>query len=336
MLGGKMVALEDWAQLDTPDMYFTKEYHGVSAALEHDFSRYVLLKWQDNTGTVHLPLVLREIGGQGYFDATNAYGFGGPWVTGSPDVPAFRRYVDAWAKEHRVVATFLQFHPLFDIHPAIADAFGVQKTGESVVWDLQSDDLVGQMAANHRRNWRRAVRAGVEAKITYQPTETESFRRLYEIGMQRLSVRSFYWFPDEYWTRLGQQLGPRSLQVEAVYEGRTIASVWCLLGNNTLHFHLNGATDEGRDLRGTFVAHLAAAQWGQDHGFAIGHLGGGAHEALLDFKQRFDPASARRDFSVATLIHDAAEYQRFSAGLPETNFFPPWRDPELEITALSA
>lgn len=334
MLGGKTVALEDWAKMDTPDVYFTNEYHSVSAVLERDYSRYELLKWQDTTGTIHLPLVLREIVGQGCFDATNAYGFGGPWITGAPDMLAFRQFFDRWAREQQVVSTFLQFHPLFDIPPALAAAFSVQKTGETVVWNLQSDDLVGHMAANHRRNWRRAVRAGVEARITYQPTETKSFRRLYELGMQRLGAKPFYWFSDAYWARLQDQLGARSLQVDAVYEGRAIASVWCLLGNDTLHFHLNGASDEGRDLRGTFVAHLAAAQWGQEQGFSVGHLGGGAQEALLDFKQRFDPATPRRDFFIARMVHDADRFRDVAAGLPETQYFPPWRDPAFSVTTV--
>lgn len=334
MLGGTAVALEDWAMMDTPDVYFTREYHDVSAVLERDFSQYVLLKWHDTTGTIYLPLVLREISGQGCFDATNAYGFGGPWTTGAPDVTAFRQFLDEWAREHRVIATFLQFHPLMDIPSAVADVFSLQKAGESIVWDLQSDDLVAHMAANHRRNWRRALRAGVETRITYQPTETESFRRLYELGMQRLAARPFYWFCDEYWARLRDQLGQRSLQVDAIYDGRTIASVWCLIGNDTLHFHLNGASDEGRDLRGTFVAHLAAAQWGKEQGLSVGHLGGGAQEALLDFKQRFDPASPRRDLFIGRLIHDAGRFRELSTGLPQTQYFPPWRDPSLSATTV--
>lgn len=336
MFGGKTVALEDWANMDTPDVYFTKEYHEVSARLETDSSEVVLLKWQDNAGIVYLPLVLREIPGQDYFDATNAYGFGGPWVEGHPDVHAFRQYFDDWAMEHRVVASFLQFHPLFHIDSAVAQIFSVKKAGETVVWNLKSDDLLGQMAANHRRNWRRAHRAGVETRVIHNPGSTESFRSLYEVGMKRLSARAFYWFPDEYWTGLENQLGERSIQVDAIYEGRIIASVWCLLGNDALHFHLNGATDEGRNLRGTFVAHLAAAQWGQEQGYSLGHLGGGANAALLDFKHRFDPATPNRDFYISTLVHDEVGFRQFSTGLPETSFFPPWRNPDIKTTTVFA
>src|SRR5699024_2266229 len=157
------------------------------------------------------------------------------------------------------------------------------KVAETIAWNLRTDDLIGQLAANHRRNWRKADRAGVEARIIPNPSDTKTFRVLYENTMQRLGTKSFYWFPEAYWSGLENELSEHSLQVDAVYQGRTIASVWCLLGRDYMHFHLNGTTDESQDLRGTFIAHLAAAEWGRDQGYELAHLGGGSDESLLNF-----------------------------------------------------
>lgn len=327
MAPGHLSQIDHWHTSDPPDIYFTRDYFDVSASLEPDFAESVLLQWQDDTGVVYLPLLLRTISDEPYFDATNAYGHGGPWLDGEPNLSAFRCYLDDWARQRGVVSSFIQFHPLLENGPAFASVLGAQKVGQTIAWNLNTDDLVGQMAANHRRNWRKADRAGVEARLLPNPSNSENFRFLYEISMQRLGVKSFYWFPEAYWSGLQNKLGDRSLQVDAVYQGRTVASVWCLLGRDYMHFHLNGATDEGRDLRGTFIAHVAAAEWGRDQGYKLAHLGGGSDESLLNFKQRFDPSSARRDFYTAKIIHDQTVFSRLSQGLSETRFFPPWRAP---------
>ena len=87
------------------------------------------------------------------------------------------------------------------------------------------------------------------------------------------------------------------------------------------------STLQGRDLWGPVVAHVATAQWAQEHGFTVGHLGGGSGESLLEFKGRFDPTSQPRDFHIMQLVHDAENYRSLTQGLPETPYFPAWRDP---------
>lgn len=324
---GNAASLDKWTTLSTPDIYFTKEYHEVSAHIEADFADYVLLEWQDNNGVVYLPLVLREIPKCGYFDATNAYGYGGPWVEGAPNLEGFRRFMDDWMVDHKVVDTFIQFHPLFDYAAVFADVLPLNKAGQTVVWNFETDDLIAQMASGHRRNWRKAIRAGLEVQVTPHPADLTEFRHLYELSMQRLNTRSFYFFPDAYWEGLQEHLRDKLVQIDAVYEGRVVASCLNFLGPDYVHFHLNGATDEGRELRGPFVAHVGGALWAQEHGFSHGNLGVTPAGSLLEFKDRFDPATPHRDFYVARIVHDRPNFQKLSAGLPETRYFPPWRDP---------
>src|SRR5699024_9405889 len=129
------------------------------------------------------------------------------------------------------------------------------------------------------------------------------------------------------WAGRQNKLRDPALQVDAVYQGRTVASAGCLLGRGYMHFHLYGATEAGRDLRGTCIAHVAAAGCGRDQGYKLAHLGGGSDESLLNCKPRFDPSSARRDFYTAKIIHAQTVFSRLSQGLSETRFFPPWRAP---------
>lgn len=331
---GNIYRGEQWQAISTPDVYFTQQYYQMSALLESDVAETVLLEWNDDAGSIRMPLIVRNIPGTDFFDATSAYGYGGPWSEGSPNLIEFRQFFDEWAHANQVVSSFLRFHPLLDNALAFSDIFRVKKMGQTAAWDLsRSQDLVSTMASNHRRNWRKAERAGVEPRITLHPAETASFEYVYEVAMDRLSADSFYHFSTDYWAAMRTDMRHMTLQADAVYEGRVIASVWCLLGRDYLHFHLNGTTDEARELRGAFVAHMAAAQWGRDNGYATAHLGGGyggATSALLDWKHRYDPETPLRDFYIATVVHDTEIFEQLASRAAETSFFPPWRAQTVE------
>src|SRR5690606_29438864 len=153
----------------------------------------------------------------GYLDATSAYGYGGPWIEGTPNLLKFKGYLDSWAAQNNVVTTFLRFHPLLNNANALSAVLPTIYAGPTAGWDLQTaDDLVSAMSKNHRKSWRRAVRAGVEARVTPYPYDVESFQNIYETSMNRLSADSFYWFTEEYWDSLRDELSGSSLLVEAL------------------------------------------------------------------------------------------------------------------------
>lgn len=339
LANGRVVATSEWAGIATPDVYFTQEYHATSALADPDFSRSVLLEWSDDAGSVYLPLMLRTIEGQDCFDATSAYGYGGPWFEGQPDLLSFRRFFDDWARDNHVVSTFLRFHPLLNNAENFLEILPVKHVGQTAVWNLEeSDGLVEGMSKNHRKSWRRAVRAGVEARVRENPDDVDDFRRLYELSMGRLSADSSYWLSEQYWASLRDRLGKNSLLVEAVYEDRVVAAVWCLVSENYLHFHLSGTTDEGRQLGGAFICRVAAAQWALEAGKSQAHFGGGVGgtgSSLLDWKRRFDESASLLDFSVANVIHDEENFARLADGYPRNGFFPPWRDPKGKIECMS-
>lgn len=330
---GREVSKQEWVSISTPDVYFSHAYYQTSAFAEPDFARIVLLEWRDEKGVVHLPLIVRQVPGEELFDATSAYGYGGPWVTGSPDLDGFRKYFDAWARENSVVTSFIRFHPLLGNGKRFSEVFPIKSAGKTAVWNIQDNNaLIEGMHKSHRKNWRRAGRAGVEVSVTVAPSSTRDFRSVYETTMSRLAARTFYWFPDEYWETLGTKLRNNSLLVEAVYEGKVIASVWCLFTNEYLHFHLSGTTNEGRRLGGAFICRVAAAEWARDAGLRLAHHGGGTKgsgTSLLEWKQRFDESAPLLDFQVAEVIHNEDVYKALSESLPVTSYFPVWRSPEV-------
>jgi serine/alanine adding enzyme len=322
------------ARLGTTDTYSCAAYHRVSALLEPEGTRPVLLAFGDEAGDVALPLLLRPLpDGEGW-DATSAYGYGGPIGRGAPDLGAFGAALDEWADEHGVVSTFLRLHPMLGNGPLVPPTAELVDVAATVGWDLSPGrDLRQGLHSDQRRSVRKAERAGVTITVTSRPPDLEDFRELYAATMRRQQAGDFFFFPDTYWQALlphDKLLVP--LLVEGRLEGRLISTLLCFVSDGWLHAHLSAGDEVSRAIGASAACYLAAAEWGQAQGLTCFHLGGGlggdTTSPLYAFKHRFDPDSEPRRFQVAKLVHDRDRYRQLAGTDSTEGFFPPWRRPE--------
>lgn len=331
-----MVADQHWDDLLTdvgaPDTYLARAYHEASAVLEPSGTSAVLLRYQDPGGKVVLPLLARPLADGSGWDATSAYGYGGPVAVGQPDVRAFGAALDRWARGNKVVATFLRLHPLLgNAHLVPEHAAELVPAGATVLWDVSPGrDLLAGMHSHHRRAARRAERAGVEVTVDPRPRDLTGFRNLYATTMRRLHAESFFFFGADYWEGLlreADRLTP--ILVEGRLEGRVVASLLCFASGPWLHYHLGASDDAGRSVGASQKVFFEAATWAQAQGCTGFHLGGGlggtAESSLFTFKHRYDPGSAPLPFHVAKLVHDQERYRRLAGHDSTSGFFPPWR-----------
>ena len=135
-----VVAESEWdahiLRLGAAGTYSCAAYHRISTLLEPDGTRPVLLAFSDQAGDVALPLLLRPLpDGQGW-DATSAYGYGGPIGRGAPDLEAFGAALDEWAREHGVVSTFLRLNPMLGNSALVPPTAEVVDVGSTVAWGL--------------------------------------------------------------------------------------------------------------------------------------------------------------------------------------------------------
>lgn len=326
------ISSTEWKLLSVPDVYYTAQYYEAARLLESDAYRVALLEWSDAKGVVRLPLIIRKVPNTIYFDATSAYGYGGPWIEGDPDIESFSEAYDEWGVENGVICSFLRFHPLLENAVPFLKDLPVRRVGPTAGWSLtKNNDLVAGMSKDHRKTYRRAIRSGLEARITIKPRDVDDFKKIYSVSMDRLAADGFYHFSDDYWNEMQEKLGSSTVMVEAIYEERVVAAAWCLVTDKYLHYHLSGTSNEGRKLGGSVVCRVAAANWGQENGLELAHMGGGvggADSTLLRWKQKFDEALPLFNFYVANLIHQEDLYTQISSSYPNSEFFPPWRAPK--------
>ncbi|WP_306635182.1 GNAT family N-acetyltransferase [Pseudarthrobacter siccitolerans] len=320
-------------RLGITDTYSCAAYHRASALLEPEGTRPVLLAFGDGAGEVALPLLLRPLPDDAGWDATSAYGYGGPISRGTPDLCAFGEALNGWAEEQGVVCTFLRLNPLLDNGRLVPSTAELVDASSTVAWDLSPGrDLRQGLHSDQRRSVRKAERAGVTITVTSRPSDLEHVQELYDATMQRQQAANFFLFPKAYWQALvvdDQLLAP--LLVEARLADRVISALLCFVSDPWLHAHLSAGDDVARAVGASAACYLAAAEWGQTHGLTGFHLGGGVGGSrtspLYAFKQRFDPQSRPRQFQVAKLVHDRDRYRELAGSDATDGFFPPWRRP---------
>lgn len=331
-------------QLGGADTYMRLGYHLASLQLEVAGATAVLLHVQGVGAELAVPLLLRPLPaapaidvGPGW-DATSAYGYGGPVARDHDglDAAAFGVALDEWAITNGVVATFLRFHPLlgnYRLAPATAELI---ELGATVAWDIApARELLPGMHSHHRRAVRKADRAGLEIRIAVNPAGLDDFRELYEATMCRQQAQSFYFFSDAYWDALAGATpqtgrpGSDVLLVEGLLDGEPVASLLCFADGPLLHYHLGASAEAARAIGASNRCFLAAAEWAQSRAMSTFHLGGGVgagtDSPLFVFKQRYDPDSAPRPFHIAKLVHDPVRYRELAGTDSTAGHFPPWR-----------
>ena len=330
-----VVPLDEWddlvARLGGLDTYTRVAYHRASALLEVPGTEPVLLHFRHRTGEIALPLLLRPLPDGSGWDATSAYGYGGPAARTAGARAAFGRALDAWARANGVVSTFLRLHPLLDNHRLVPARAEIIPVGSTVAWDVSPGrDLMATMHPHHRRAARRADRAGLEVSVVQRPDCLAGFRELYVTTMRRQEADPFFYFPTEYWESLladSETLHP--VLVEGRLEGSLVASLLCFAEGSRLHYHLGASHEAARSIGASNRCFLAAAEWAQAREMTRFHLGGGvggsAESSLYVFKQRFDPESEPLPFHIAKIVHDRARYRELAGTDGTAGFFPPWR-----------
>lgn len=237
--------------------------------------------------------LLSSIQGTGWNDIQSPYGYGGPVATtGRPEFIALAEahYV-AWARERRVVAEFIRFHPLLDNWRFYG---GESFTDRETVWlALDRDDPLAGYEVRQRTAVRKAIKSGVEACWLNGEEMLALFPGIYRQAMADIGAENFYFFNDAYFEAL---LGlPFACGCIALRNNEPVAGA-VFLDFGLGEYHLSGKTLEGAKVSATTLLIHEAAQRLRDAGLARLHLGGGttreAADPLLFFKAGFSPRRA--------------------------------------------
>ena len=295
------------------DVYFTEEYVKL---YENEAEKARCICCADGENIFLLPVLLREFhfAGDVYYDFETAYGYGGP-VCNTDDVAfkaaAWKAVKEYCARQH-FIAGFFRFHPLLqnqqgfeEVGTLIADRKTV-----AIKLDQTMDDVwKNEIHSKNRNVIRKAEKAGCRFVVDDGYEYLQDFQRLYAATMDKLSAELFYYFPDDYYTKLRDNV-EHSFLGYVEHEGKIISSAIFMYSGEWGHYHLSGSDRSMLALSPNNLMLWEAAKELQRRCVKLFHLGGGTNgdeeNSLYQFKRKFSKET--HQFYIGKMIFNPAVY----------------------------
>lgn len=283
--------------------YESEELKGISAVMKRDIASFNML------GSI--------IPKNEYFDLITPYGYGGflfDGILSQTNLQNFEKLYSDLLKQENIVSEFVRFHPLLKNADNLKFMFEVQSLGKTISMDLKSLEIIWQNITSKNRNAiRKAEKYGVEIFHGKNHDLFKEFARIYNSTMDHDNANTYYYFSDDFYTSIHNDLLDNYEMFYAVYQSKIIAMSIILFANNKMHYHLSGSCFEYRNLAPTNLLLYKAACWGYSQGFHTFHLGGGLgceDDNLYKFKEAFNRNSDNR-FSIGKRVINRDMYDYF-------------------------
>lgn len=328
---------ESWTSIineyDGYDFGHTYDFHSI--AEENGEGSPILFNIRNNEdrSVMCWPALRRSVLNTHFFDLTSVYGYSGPLINDKTlEDKSFPIIFDAM-KENGVVSLFARMHPLFSDRSLNSNYQGMQ-IGNIVVIDTKvQNETIKTYRSNHRRDIRKAIRAGVHMVVDEECKDIDEFIKIYYSTMRDLKARNYYFFSKKYFSQLVSAEDFDSKLVFARYDGINIGAILLIRTNNIMHYYLGGVDRDYLQLSPLkpmlAEAHALAIKNNVRY-FVLGGGPGGLDDSLIRFKKGFsdlvypfrvfkkivEPIAYKKICSMNEIDPDAAE------------FFPAYRFPE--------
>jgi len=323
------------------DIYFEPNYGKICEKIEN--GKCEIFEYTSELGTIYHMFIKREIDikvdDKAWYDLITPYGYGGPIIKECKKhcqtelIKNFEREFTKYCKKNQIVSEFIRFHPIVGNANDFKNMYDVSYIRNTVGTNLADfdDPFQSEFSKSCRKNIRRALNAGVSYRITKNPSNIDSFKKIYYSTMDRNKADDFYYFDDEYFEQCIKLLHEHLLLVEAVYENQIIAAGLYFIYDKTIHIHLSGTLSEFLHLSPAYVLRYAVTQWGKENGYALIHHGGGRSNSPDDnlylFKKRFGQ-NTEFQFHIGKKVWNEEIYKELCnrKGIDyQVDFFPAYR-----------
>lgn len=243
---------KEWCTLmsssESSDFYHTFDYHLLC---KKDDETPVMIKYSEGAKTILLPLLIRNINGTSYKDATSVYGYPGPVisnVTGKFDNTIFKKELNALFLKNKIISVFSRLNPFVARQEKVLNGLGkIQTLGKVINIDLTNDlDYQRQQYQKRLRTYINKSRRNCTIINASTQRHLLKFIEMYYENMQRVKARQHYFFDKNYFLDL---LGSKDFKTEILLaihnETREIiGGAMFIKKNQFVQYHLSGAKKE--------------------------------------------------------------------------------------------
>ena len=266
-----------------------------------------------------------------YYDFATPYGYGGWIIEGNNIEKLFDTYLDCINK-NRIISEFVRFHPIVKNHIYACSFYKVIQLGEVVNVDLSSQTQIwNNFTSKNRNSIRKAIKNGIKIYNGRFPAIYQQFRDIYNRTMDKDNAEDYYYFSEEFYMSVLEDL-PHNAQVFwAEKDGQTIAASIMLNANGRMNYHLSGSRMEYNAIAPTNLLLYEASLWGCANGYKTLNLGGGlgsGEDSLFKFKRAFNKGELY-SFYIGRKVFDETMYHELTimraGNIKKVNFFPIYR-----------
>lgn len=264
-----------------------------------------------------------------FFDFSTPYGYGGWLIEGEDTKWLFNDY-SKWLEQNGIISEFVRFHPMIRNHESSEEFYDVVRLGEVVHMELSSPEYIWENIISKNRNMiRKAMKNEVKIYNGRFPEIYKRFREIYDGTMDKDEAEEYYYFEDEFYESVLNDLPHNAQMFWAEKDGQVIAASIMLAANGMMNYHLSGSLREFNSLAPTNLLLYEAALWGCENGYKTLYLGGGVgsgEDSLFKFKRAFYKGDLNR-FYVGKKIHNQEKYDELMAirGEVDSGYFPKYR-----------
>ena len=272
-----------------------------------------------------------------YFDFATPYGYGGWIVEGTNSEisvntePIFNAYT-VWLQKNGIISEFVRFHPMLKNQEVCRNFYEVIQLGEVVHMDLACRDGIWENIISKNRNMiRKAIKNDIKVYNGRFPEIFKQFRSIYNSTMDKDDAEEYYYFGEQFYDSILEDL-PHNAQIFwAEKDGRVIAASIMLAANGRMNYHLSGSIREFSSLAPTNLLLYEAALWGNANGYKTLYMGGGVgsgEDSLFKFKRAFYKGELNR-FYIGKKVYDQEKYDELvqirDNNEVKSSFFPLYR-----------
>ena len=197
--------------------------------------------------------------------------------------------------------------------------------------DLSSEDIIwGNLTTQNRGKIKKAINNNVVIKHCLSEDILKEFKIIYEVTMDKDNADDYYYFDDEFYLSIMNDLKDNADIFYALYEDKIIAATIILRCNKRLTYHFSGVLTDYRNVQATNLMLYEIAKWGSREGYKTFHLGGGVgskEDNLFIFKKSFNKKEAYQ-YSLGKKIYNKQLYDyllSLRTGDFNHSFFPEYR-----------
>ncbi|RHB49232.1 GNAT family N-acetyltransferase, partial [Exiguobacterium sp. AM39-5BH] len=248
-----------------------------------------------------------------FYDLSTVYGYGGPLIEGvfnKTDLIKFDEEYIAKCQEMNIVSEVIRFHPVLENYISFEGVYEIVELGKTITMDItEVQNILKNMDAKNRNMIRKAQKNNVHIYWGRSPELIVKFKTMYESTMERDQATPYYFFKDNFYSSVLNDLKHNCLIFYAIYNYEIIAMSMILFSNAQIHYHLSASDNNFRNLGATNLLLYEVANWGHSNQFKTFHLGGGLgskEDNLYKFKKVFNKKS-KTVFKIGKKIflHDA-------------------------------